>query len=184
MQDLNSPLIGSIILASVLGAFTVHAIIGKNPAFILPQIEGATWRGLSSASRLAAAFASLVGIGFQRATLRLRAFSKKWNGLPRWMHPLLGGLTVWILGVSVSSSGPGASASSASVTTICPRCFTARFAWLLIVVFLLAKWISTVACYGWGGCGGIFAPLLFLGAAAGGTIAGLVWLQRFCGNLR
>lgn len=39
VQDLNSPLVGSIILASVLGVFTVHAIVGQKPAFVLPQIE-------------------------------------------------------------------------------------------------------------------------------------------------
>jgi chloride channel protein, CIC family len=171
VQDLNSPLVGSVILASVLGAFTVHAIIGKNPAFVLPQVEGATWRAYLGIP-IASAFASLVGIGFQRATLLLRAFAKSWNGLPRWMHPLLGGLTVWILGVAVfiwsgrlGVFGLGYDDLSALLHGQIP--------WLLIVAFLFAKWISTVACYGWGGCGGIFAPLLFLGAAAGGTVAGL-----------
>ena len=174
VQDLNSPLIGSIILASVLGAFTVHAIIGKNPAFVLPQIENTTWQVYAGVP-LAAAFASLVGIGFQRATMHLRVFSKKWNGLPRWMHPLLGGLTVWLLGVSVflwsgrlGVFGLGYDDLSAMLH--------GRIPWLVIAVLLLAKWISTVACYGWGGCGGIFAPLLFLGAAAGGTLAGLAAL--------
>ncbi len=89
VQDLNSPLIGSIILASALGAFTVHAIIGKDPAFVLPQIENTTWQVYAGVP-LAAAFAFLVGIGFQRAAMHLRVLSKKWNGLPRWMHPTLG----------------------------------------------------------------------------------------------
>ena len=171
VQDLNSPLIGSVILASVLGAFAVHAIIGKNPAFLLPQIEGATWRAYFGVP-LTSAFASLVGIGFQRATLRLRTFSKSWNAIPRWMHPLLGGLTVWVLGVTLflwsgrlGVFGLGYSDLSAILHGQIP--------WLVIAALLLAKWISTVACYGWGGCGGIFAPLLFLGAAAGGTVAGL-----------
>ncbi|MBA3544370.1 MAG: chloride channel protein [Chthoniobacterales bacterium] len=39
-----------------------------------------------------------------------------------------------------------------------------RIPWFLIGALLLAKWIATVSSYGWGGCGGIFAPLLFLGA--------------------
>ncbi|MEO8045585.1 MAG: chloride channel protein [Spartobacteria bacterium] len=172
VQDLNSPLVGSVILASVLGAFTVHAIIGKNPAFLLPQIEGATWRAYLGVP-LASAFASLVGIGFQRATLRLRLFSKNWNGLPRWTHPLFGGLTVWIFGVAIflwsghlGVFGLGYNDLSALLHGEIP--------WLVIAALLGAKWISTVACYGWGGCGGIFAPLLFLGAAAGGTVAGLL----------
>ncbi len=171
VQDLNSPLVGSVILASVLGAFAVHAIIGKNPAFILPQIEGATWRAYIGVP-IASAFASLVGIGFQRATLRLRAFSKNWAAIPRWIHPLFGGLTVWMFGVAIflwsghlGVFGLGYDDLSAMLHGELP--------WLLIAAFLFAKWISTVASYGWGGCGGIFAPLLFLGAAAGGTVAGL-----------
>ncbi len=171
VQDLNSPLIGSVILASVLGAFTVHAIIGQNPAFVLPQIEGATWRAYIGVP-IASAFASLVGIAFQRVTLWLRVFSKQWTGIPRWMHPLFGGLTVWILGVGIfmwsgrlGVFGLGYDDLSAMLRGQIP--------WLVIGALLIAKWISTVACYGWGGCGGIFAPLLFLGAAAGGTVAGL-----------
>ncbi|MGI8890767.1 MAG: chloride channel protein [Chthoniobacterales bacterium] len=174
VQDLNSPLIGSVILASVLGAFAVHAIIGENPAFVLPQIEGQSWRAYLGVP-LASAFASLIGIAFQRATLALRRFSKSWTSFPRWMHPLLGGLTVWLLGVAIfiwsgrlGVFGLGYSDLSAMLRGQIP--------WLVIAALLLAKWISTVACYGWGGCGGIFAPLLFLGAAAGSTVAGLFGL--------
>ncbi len=172
VQDLNSPLIGGIILASVLGAFTVHAIIGRNPAFVLPQIEGTSWE-VYLCVPFASAFASLVGIGFQKATLRLRQLSKNWNGLPRWMHPLLGGLTVWVLGVAIFlwSGHLGVFGLGYDDLT---ALLHGKIPWLLIVALLLAKWISTVACYGWGGCGGIFAPLLFLGATAGASLGGLV----------
>jgi CIC family chloride channel protein len=141
VQDLNSPLVGSVIFASVIGAFTVHAI------------------------------------AFQRATMRLRKFSKSWNALPRWMHPLLGGLTVWLLGVSVflwsghlGVFGLGYDDLTALLHNQLP--------WVVIVVLLFAKWISTVACYGWGGCGGIFSPLLVLGAMAGAGLGGLIALSR------
>ncbi|HEY2711333.1 MAG TPA: chloride channel protein [Chthoniobacterales bacterium] len=170
VQDLNSPLIGSIILASVLGAFTVHAIIGRNPAFVLPQIQNTSWRVYLGVP-LASAVASLVGIGFQRATLRLRGFSKKWNALPRWMHPLCGGVTAWLLGAAVFVWSGRLGVFGLGYADL-SEILHGRIPWLVIAVLLLAKWIATVSCYGWGGCGGIFAPLLFLGAAAGGTVAG------------
>lgn len=172
MQDLNSPLVGSVILASVLGAFAVHAIIGKNPAFILPQIEGATWRAYIGVP-LASAFASLVGIGFQHATMRLRLFSKNWSSLPRWAHPVFGGLTVWILGVAIFIWSGHLGVFGLGYDDL-SLILHGKLPWLLVAAFLFAKWISTVSCYGWGGCGGIFAPLLFLGAAAGATLAGLL----------
>jgi CIC family chloride channel protein len=183
VQDLNSRLVGSIILASVLGAFAVHAIIGKNPAFVLPQIEGATWRAYIGVP-IAAAFASLVGIGFQRATMWLRLLSKRWQALPRWMHPLLGGLTVWVLGVLVFiwSGHLGVFGLGYDDLT---ALLHGQIPWLLVIGLLVAKWISTVGCYGWGGCGGIFAPLLFLGAMAGGTVAGgLVYALPLSGDGR
>ncbi len=170
VQDLNSPLIGSIILASVLGAFTVHAIIGRNPAFVLPQIQNTSWRVYLGVP-LASAVASLVGIGFQRATLRLRSFSIGWNALPRWMHPLCGGLTAWLLGTAVFVWSGRLGVFGLGYADL-SEILHGRIPWLVIAVLLLAKWIATVSCYGWGGCGGIFAPLLFLGAASGGTVAG------------
>ena len=146
MQDLNSPLVGSIILASVLGAFTVHAIIGQNPAFVLPQIEHTSWPVYLGVP-LASAFASLMGIGFQRATLRLRAFSMSWNTLPRWMHPLLGGLTVWLLGVSIFLWSGHLGVFGLGYDDL-SEMLHGRIPWLLIGALLLAKWIATVASYG------------------------------------
>jgi len=41
--DLNSRLLGSVLLASVLGAVVVHGIIGKQQSFILTGVEAPTW---------------------------------------------------------------------------------------------------------------------------------------------
>jgi CIC family chloride channel protein len=46
-------------------------------------------------------------------------------------------------------------------------------AWRIAFVLLAGKLIATIASYGFGGCGGIFSPNLFLGAMAGIMIAGL-----------
>jgi CIC family chloride channel protein len=41
------------------------------------------------------------------------------------------------------------------------------------LILLAAKLIATIVCYGFGGCGGIFSPTLFLGAMCGLGVAGL-----------
>jgi len=46
-------------------------------------------------------------------------------------------------------------------------------AWRLAAVLLVGKLISTIACYGLGGCGGIFSPNLFFGGMCGAVVAGL-----------
>ena len=45
--------------------------------------------------------------------------------------------------------------------------------WQAAALLLVAKFIATVACYGLGGCGGIFSPTLFFGGMTGVVLAGL-----------
>jgi CIC family chloride channel protein len=45
--------------------------------------------------------------------------------------------------------------------------------WKIAGLLLAAKLVATVACYGLGGCGGIFSPMLFLGGMCGVCLAGL-----------
>ena len=45
--------------------------------------------------------------------------------------------------------------------------------WTVALCLLVAKLLATAACYGAGGCGGIFAPLLFFGGMAGVLVGGL-----------
>ncbi len=169
VQNLNSPLVGSIILASVIGAFMVHAIIGSHPAFVLPQIEHSTWRAYVFVP-IASAFAALVGIGFGKATLWLKRTARGWTKLPALFHPLIGGLTVWALGVAVFlwSGRLGVFGLGYDDLT---AVLNGQLIWQLVLALLVAKWIATTVCYGSGGCGGIFAPCLFLGATAGAVIA-------------
>ena len=45
-------------------------------------------------------------------------------------------------------------------------------AWRLAALLLAGKLIATIACYGLGGCGGIFSPNLFFGGMCGAIVAG------------
>jgi CIC family chloride channel protein len=46
------------------------------------------------------------------------------------------------------------------------------FGWKLAGLLVVVKLIATIACYGFGGCGGIFSPMLFLGGMSGICLAG------------
>jgi CIC family chloride channel protein len=46
--DLNSRFLGAVLLASVIGAFVVHAVIGKQPSFTLTGVESPTDRVLQA----------------------------------------------------------------------------------------------------------------------------------------
>jgi CIC family chloride channel protein len=171
LEDLNSRLLGPVLLAAVIGAFVVHAFLGAQPAFDLPRIEEPTWHAYAFMP-LSAGFAALAGVGFQRGTLRLRLAARSWSMLPPMWRPLLGGLVTWVLGMAVYSRtwhlgvfGLGYGDLSLALEN--------GVAWKLALVLLAAKLIATMACYGLGGCGGIFSPSLFFGGMCGVVVAGV-----------
>lgn len=171
LEDLNSRLLGPVLLAAVIGAFVVHAFLGAQPAFELPRIEEPTWRAYALMP-ISAGLAALIGVVFQRGSLGLRAASRTWRKVPPMWRPLLGGLITWALGMAVFSQtwhlgvfGLGYDDLSLALEK--------GIAWKLALALLAAKLIATIACYGLGGAGGIFSPSLFFGGMCGVAVAGL-----------
>ncbi len=169
--DLNSRSLGPVLLASVIGAFVVHAIIGAQPAFTLPQIAEPTWRAYLLMP-IAAVLATLVALAFQRATLWLRRRCKAVARFPRWLHPLVGGLATWIIGIGIFAF-TGRLAVFALGYNDLSDALVHGMAWRIALILLLGKLLATIASYGFGGCGGIFSPNLFLGGMAGIMVAGI-----------
>jgi CIC family chloride channel protein len=178
LGDLNSRYLGRVVLASVLGAFAVFAILGRQPAFSLPAIEKISWLHYAVVP-LVAAVASLAGVAFQKGTLFLRGWSKGkgLSAVPAWIRPAFGGLITWILGVSMFLA-----AGKIGVFGLGYRDLSAAlnndFPWQIAGIMVLAKLVATIASYGFGGCGGIFAPSLFIGGMAGYFLGGLagIWM--------
>ncbi|HUZ07443.1 MAG TPA: chloride channel protein [Candidatus Paceibacterota bacterium] len=173
--DLNSRLLGSVLLAAVLGALVVHGIIGKQPSFSLHDVQSPTWVGYLLTPPVAA-LASLVGVYFQRYSLGLRAHMMQLQKIPGWLAPVFGGLLTWVLGVAVfwrtghlGVFGLGYGVLSSALA--------GDLGWQLAAVLLITKFIATFSCYGFGGCGGIFSPTLFFGGMVGIIVAGLLNLE-------
>lgn len=172
IQDLNSSLLGSVLLASVIGALIVHGVIGRNPAFVIANIEAPTWRAYVL-TPVAAAMASFAGIFFQKATLDLREKQKRAKKIPDWLKPAIGATLAWGVGTTVffltghlGVFGLGYSDLSAALNH--------QFTWQVIGILLVAKLLATILCYGYGGCGGIFSPTLFFGGMSGLLLAAVV----------
>jgi chloride channel protein, CIC family len=173
--DLNSRLLGGVLLAAVLGALVVHGIIGKQPSFTLSGADAPSWLGYVL-TPVVAALAGIVGVYFQKFSLGLRSQVKKARRFPGWLVPLAGGLIVWLLGVTVfwrtghlGVFGLGYGDLSSALA--------GDIGWQLAVILLLAKFTATFCCYGFGGCGGIFSPSLFFGGMVGVVASGLVGLE-------
>ena len=172
LEDLNSRFLGPVLVAAVIGVFTVHALIGPDSAFQLPRIEEPTWRAYLLMP-LFATLAALIGVGFQRVTLTLRAKLRKASIGPPSVRPVFGALVTWVLGMAVF--GPTGKLGVFGIgygdlshafergTCLASGRPSAR-----------AKSLATIACYSSGGCGGIFSPCLFFGAMCGTVLTG--WL--------
>lgn len=171
LGDLNSRLLGSVVLASVAGAFIVYALMGQQPAFAMPAVDSPSW-DLYMVVPLAAALGALAGVVFQRGALALRSRSREWTNIPAWLRPAVGGFATWVVGcaaylavgrIGVFGLGYG-DLSDALLHGL---------GWKVAGLLAAAKLVATVASYGTGGCGGIFSPTLFIGAMCGFFTAGV-----------
>ena len=172
--DLNSRFLGSILLASVIGALVVHGLVGPQPAFTLAPVSASSWR-VYALIPAAAGIASLVGVLFQKWSLSLRQRQRTWSRIPGWAKPMIGGLVVWIIGAGIFATTGRLAVFSLGYDDL-SSALTGDMPWNLAGALLVAKFLATVGCYGMGGCGGIFSPTLFIGGMAGLFVSGLVGL--------
>ena len=170
LEDLNSRFLGPVLVAAVIGAFTVHAMIGSQPAFQLPRIDEPTWRAYLLMP-LVAVLAALIGVGFQHGTLALRARLRKVVLLPGTIRPVLGAIVTWILGMAAFAATGKLGVFGIGYDDL-SQALHNDLVWQVAGVLLIAKWLATVACYGSGCCGGIFSPCLFFGAMCGTLLTG------------
>jgi chloride channel protein, CIC family len=172
--DLNSRMLGGVLLASVLGALIAHGILGAQPAFTLQSPGAPHWAGYAL-TPVVAAVATLAGCWFQKASLGLRFFNKRPHRLPAWLRVMLGGLAVWVIGAAVFLGTGHLGVFSLGYTDL-SSALNGNMVWHIAALLLVAKLAATAICYGLGGCGGIFAPTLFFGGMAGAAVSGLVGL--------
>jgi CIC family chloride channel protein len=170
IADLNSRLLGGVLLASVIGAFVVHGVIGKQPAFKLVNVASPGWL-VYGLTPLVAAAASVVGVIFQKWTMALRLKRKQLRHLPKWAQPCLGGIVTWAIGSAVFLETGHLGVFSLGYEDLSAG-LAHNLTWKIALILVAAKLLATVACYGLGGCGGIFSPTLFLGGMCGVAFAG------------
>jgi CIC family chloride channel protein len=171
IADLNSNLLGSVLLASVIGALVVHGLVGKQPAFTLSSVEAPGWL-VYLLTPLVSGVSAVIGVLFQKLTMGLRAKRKEFQLLPAWARPSLGGVLTWALGSAVFLGTGHLGVFSLGYDDLSAG-LSFQLGWKLATILLGAKLLATVLCYGLGGCGGIFSPTLFLGGMCGISLAGL-----------
>ncbi|MDQ2868650.1 MAG: chloride channel protein [Verrucomicrobiota bacterium] len=172
IEDLNSRLLGRVLLASVIGALVVHGAIGAQPAFQLGSVSSSTWK-IYLLTPVVAIVGSLLGVLFQKATMAIRLRRDRIPVLSPWMRPAIGGVVTWAIGSAVFLNTHSLGIFSLGYVDLTAALHD-NLAWKLALILLVGKLIATTVCYGAGGCGGIFSPLLFFGGISGYCIAALL----------
>ena len=172
VEDLNSRYIGKILLASVVGAAVLYFLVGKEPAFHIPAVTDFGWK-LYLVGPPVAAGAALAGALFQNLTLRWRRAARAQRRIPGWLSPLVGGLTTWVLGCALFLGAGRLGVFGLGYDDL-GDVLNGRMLWQVAAFLLAAKLLATAASFAWGGCGGIFAPCLFLGGMSGAVLAAAV----------
>lgn len=168
--DLNSRMLGSVLLAAVLGALVAHGVLGEQPAFTLHGQGTPGWLAFVL-TPLVAALSAVAGCWFQRMTMSLRLFNRRPWSLPAWVRIMIGGIAVWAIGSAVYL-GTGHSGVFGLGYDDLSLALDGKLLWHIAALLLAAKLLATVICYGLGACGGIFAPTLFFGGMTGAALAG------------
>lgn len=176
INDLNTRYLGRVVLASLFGAMTVYALVGKQPSFVLPNVASSS---ISSYLFIpvVAIIGSILGVIFHKSSIGLRSKAKKKSLVPTWLNPCIGGLITWIIGITVFLStgkigifglGYGDLSDSLVNGTV----------WWIAGILMAGKLLATIVSYSLGGCGGIFSPTLFIGGMSGAFISGIadIWL--------
>jgi CIC family chloride channel protein len=170
--NLNAPLLGSTVIASVSAVIVERSILGNEPLFRVP-----TYHLVHPAELGAYAVLGIVGgvvsLAFCKGLLALRQAFLRLPPSTKVIQPAMGGVLIGaILIVAPQVMGVG--------YDYVDQALNGGLVFRTLLLLCGLKMVATVISYASGNAGGIFAPSLYIGAMAGGAVGTLVqWLAPF-----
>jgi CIC family chloride channel protein len=165
LHRFSARVFSATLVACISGTVVLRFFLGNATEFGTPRLAVLSPEVLPSYLVLGL-LAGLVGVAFNVSLIRgLQIFGRA----ARWPHGTKGalvgaaiGLLAWFVPDLV---GGGENVAQSAILRAIP--------WGTLLGFLLARFLLTIASYGTGAPGGIFAPLLAVGALLGSTFASL-----------
>lgn len=155
---------GRALLAAALAASVVYVLTNDAASLPIGAKVAMSWKILWL-SPVVALVAGVAGVAFQWLTLKIRARTKASRfSIPQRvaLGALAGGL---VAGAAFAVTGHHGAFGLGEQDML--AALTNGLIWQTALWLLVAKLVATAFCYGSGGCGGIFAPIIFFGAMAG-----------------
>jgi len=165
MGDLHAAVLGSVVLSSATSWMVLHLVLGDDPLF---HVAG--YRLVVPSELGVYAVLGVVGglgsVCFVKLLLGLRAWFRRLPKRTVWFQPVVGGLTVGLIGYFVPEVlGVG--------YNYVEKVLNGDIVLKVVVLLAVLKIVATAVCYASGNAGGIFGPALFIGAMMGAAVGGV-----------
>jgi CIC family chloride channel protein len=164
--DMNAPLLGSTVVASVASVMVERSILGNEPLFRVPPYQLVHPAELA-AYGLLGILGGVLAIIFCKSLLALRRAFQRMPARTRALQPAMGGVAMGAILIAVPQvMGVG--------YEYVDQALSGGLALRVLVLLCLMKLVATLISYASGNAGGVFAPSLFIGAMAGAAVGTLV----------
>lgn len=154
--------LGAIVLAAISSVVTMRSFLGADSLFRVPE-----FRVVRAQDLLAYAILGLVGGVASVAFLKWIAYARpridRWPHWSKFLQPAAAGFLIGVIGIRFPQvMGAGYS--------VIDQAMHGQFAWDLLLVLAGLKILATGFSFLSGTPGGMFAPVLFIGAMLGGAV--------------
>ncbi len=162
-REMSAITYGAALVAAVCANVVARTLTGEMPSFHVEETAPAPLAALPAVILLGA-LAGVGGVVFNRLLIGgQRVARRAGTRIPVWTLPGIAGLIAGIVGWWLPDALGGGH-------DVADRLLSGEFfatAWTAVLVLLVAKLALTIMSYGSGAPGGIFAPMLVLGAFLG-----------------
>jgi chloride channel protein, CIC family len=164
LQEFSLDALLAVILSAVAADLVSHAFFGSAPFFSgFPHDLVITHVANYLLVAVLGVLAGLIGFGFKTFLYKMEDLADRlWRGRPEWARPAVGGVLLGCLLLAIPQMyGVG--------YPVMDQVVAGQVALWFLVVLMVGKITATSLTLSIGGSGGVFAPSLFTGAAAGMT---------------
>ncbi len=166
---LDQTILSGVVIAAALAAVIERSVLGVHPVIEVDQQYGLDHPSSLVFYALLGLAAAAVSAAFTDSLLRLRLFFRHFKAIPAWAHPAVGGLVTGILAVVAMYFWGVRGVNGGGYQTLSDA-LAGQLALKVLLALCVIKGVATVFSYSSGGAGGIFAPVLFVGAMLGGAV--------------
>jgi len=160
---------GTVLISSLMATLVTQASLGQIPSFHIPQYPTPPLEALPLFVVLGVC-AGFLGVSFNRSLLYCSRKGRRWMGPQAWKKGGMVGLVVALALFFIPEiTGGGHSVAEILLKGSLPGGHTV---WFLIAI-LVGKLLLTSLCFAAGTPGGIFAPMLLMGATLGALVGHL-----------